>query len=417
MQLSDLKKINLPDEPGVYFFKNSAGKILYIGRATSLRDRVRSYFAKDLSSARGGLIVGMVEKSASIDFIATDSVLEAIILESNLIRKYQPYHNTKEKDDKSFNYVVITRENWPRVMTVRGKDVHAVYKPAQIKYLFGPFPYGKVFQEAIKIIQRIFPFYDTQLPVDEIKKGIPASRLRFNQAIGRYPRADIERKDYLRTINHLKLFFEGKKKKLVAELTREMKNYAKQKEFEKAGEMKRRLFAITHIQDVALIRDEVKNIIKGNDTNFRIEAYDIAHLSGKNTVGVMVVVENGEVKKSEYRKFKIYGKSFNKSNDIANLKEILIRRLKHFNWSLPKLIVVDGGVAQKNAAEEVLSGRDFNIAVVAVVKDERHKPKDIIGLQNIIDRRKKEILLANSEAHRFAIAYHKLLRKKAFVPR
>ena len=127
-----LKKIKLPDSPGVYFFKRNS-EILYIGRATSLKDRVRSYFSKDLIETRGQLIVSMIEKAKTLDFEKTDSVLEAIILESNLIKKYQPPYNTDEKDDKSFNYVVIINDDYPIVLLVRGKDLHLKAQSSKLK--------------------------------------------------------------------------------------------------------------------------------------------------------------------------------------------------------------------------------------------------------------------------------------------
>jgi len=146
---------------------------------------------------------------------------------------------------------------------------------------------------------------------------------------------------------------------------------------------------------------------------FRIEAYDIAHMGGKNMVGVMVVVEDGEVNKNEYRKFKI--RTQNDANDTGALREVLERRLAHTEWAYPALIVVDGGVAQINIAKKVLNSIKSSISIVSVLKDEKHKPKAIMGDDKMGLKYKKEILLANSEAHRFAIAYHKKTRNKNFL--
>ena len=142
----------------------------------------------------------------------------------------------------------------------------------------------------------------------------------------------------------------------------------------------------------------------------RIEAYDIAHMSGKNMVGVMVVVEDGEVVKSEYKKFKI--RTQDNANDTGALSEVLERRLVHQEWTYPNLIVVDGGVAQINAAQKILSRFNLDIAVVAAVKDEKHKPKDILGDKNLVAKYKREILLANSEAHRFSLVRHRRARSR-----
>ncbi len=146
----------------------------------------------------------------------------------------------------------------------------------------------------------------------------------------------------------------------------------------------------------------------------RIEAYDIAHMGGKNMVGVMTVVENGEPEKSEYKKFKIRTQA--NTNDTGALAEILERRLAHKEWVYPNLIVVDGGIAQINVARVILSRVALDIPVVSVVKDEKHKPKAIMGDEKFSLKYKREILLANSEAHRFAIAYHKKMRTKNFLP-
>ncbi|OGG54762.1 hypothetical protein A3D62_00370 [Candidatus Kaiserbacteria bacterium RIFCSPHIGHO2_02_FULL_49_11] len=412
MKSLDLKKKKLPDSPGVYLFRGPKRKILYIGKATSLKDRVRSYFVRDIAEIRSPLIEKMIKDSKNIEYIETDSVLEALILEANLIKKHQPLYNTDEKDDKSFHYVVITKEKFPRVLTVRGKDLLSLKtKNLQLKTLHGPFPHGLQFKEAMKIIRKIFPYFDTKHPVEEMLTKGKGKHVRFNQSIGIYPgRQDepLDEKEYRRTIRHLQLFLEGKKQSILTELKRDMKRHAKAQEFEKAAGLKRNIFALSHIRDVSLIKEEYR-APKATDRTFRIEAYDVAHISGKQTVGVMTVVEDGEVHKNEYRKFKI---SKDANNDVAALREILLRRLAHSEWPYPRLIVVDGGVAQVNAAKKVLEGLGYEIPVVGVVKDEHHRPRGFAGDKTHIPEREKEIILGNSEAHRFAISYHRARRGK-----
>lgn len=437
MNSQDIKeKIKkLPDAPGVYFFR-SGKKILYIGKATSLRDRVGSYFSGNIEESRGPLISKMLSEFDGISFKKTDSVLEAIILEANLIKEYQPPANIMEKDDRSFNYVVITKEDFPRVLIVRARELEKFFlgtslekhgnfllkissfsrqsrsksfsredasKNFLIKHLFGPFPNGGQLKEAMKIVRKMFPFRDKCLPGQK--------RPCFNRQIGLCPgvcTGEISKAEYGKQIKNIVLFFEGNKKKLVKNLEKEMKTLAKKREFEKATEIKRKIFALYHIQDVSLLKAENLPGITATKM-FRIESYDIAHLSGTNVVGVMVVVEDGEVKKSDYRKFKI--KNNPGVNDTKALSEILTRRLRHTEWSMADLIVVDGGVAQKRAAEKVLKSNNSGIPVVAVVKDERHRPKGILGGKKWL-RYEREILLANAEAHRFAIGFHKHLRGK-----
>lgn len=391
----------LPDHPGVYLFRGNKREILYIGKATSLRSRVTSYFRRDLIETRGPIIVGMVEAAKKIDFIETDSVLEALILEAHLIKKHQPPYNTKEKDNKSFNYVVITKEDFPRVITMRGRELEN--SEQKIRYSFGPFPQGGALRDALVIVRKIFPFRDTCTP----HKGIPC----FNAQIGLCPgvcAGTISKKEYSKLIMRIKLFFEGKKKILIRKLEKEMRQHAARMEFEEASRIKKMLFALSHIQDVALLKADFEKHLANNES-FRIEAYDVAHISGTNTVGVMVVVENGQVQKGQYRKFKIRTST---NDDNASLREMLSRRFGHVEWSMPKLIVVDGGRAQVNTAEQALKEWGLAIPVLGIVKDERHRPKNILGKKNLVDSHGNAALLANNEAHRFAISYHRDLRSR-----
>jgi excinuclease ABC subunit C len=227
----------------------------------------------------------------------------------------------------------------------------------------------------------------------------------------------------LQNIKNIKLFFEGKKKQILRNLKKEMNAYAKTREFEKASEIKRQIFALQHINDIALLKVDSFSDTKilSSAPSFRIEAYDIAHLGGKNMVGVMTVVDlpagrqgMGEVAKNEYKRFKI--RTQKDTNDTGALKEVLERRLAHTEWLYPSFVVVDGGAAQINAAEGVMRRAKLDIPVVSVVKDERHKARGIMGGKAITRKYKREILLANSEAHRFAINYHKNMRNKNFLP-
>ena len=407
MNSQGIQKIisKLPDTPGVYQFKRGK-KIIYIGKATSLRDRVKSYFNKDIVNTRSPLISKMLTKFDVIDFIKTDSVLEALILEAHLIKKHQPEANIKEKDNKSFNFVVITKEDFPRVLIVRGRELlnsHFMKEELyDISHSFGPFPNGSQLREAMKIIRKMFPFRDRCTPL--------SGKQCFNRQIGLCPgvcAGEISQVDYGKQIKNIVLFFEGNKKQLLKNLEKQMKSFAQKKEFEKANVIKHTLFTLNHIRDISLIKDDMSKTVF--DTEFRIESYDIAHMSGKNVVGVMTVVEDGEIKKSDYRKFKI--KDNPGVNDTKALSEVLSRRLAHIEWRLPDLVVVDGGIAQKRVVEKILEKNNIKIPVVSVVKDERHKPREILGDKKWL-KYEREILLSNNEAHRYAISFHKHLREK-----
>ncbi|HPK14098.1 MAG TPA: GIY-YIG nuclease family protein [Candidatus Paceibacterota bacterium] len=393
MKIKDLKKNNLPDKPGVYFFKKGKD-ILYIGKATSLKSRVRSYFSKDLINTRGPMILDMVTLADNIVWQETDSVLEALIAEANLIKKYQPKYNTKEKDNKSFNYVCLTKEDLPRVLIERER----LLEKDKYQAVYGPFPKGGELKEALGIIRRIFPFLDN----DSVKKN----NKQFYDQLKLNPSSQIE---YKKNIKHLKLFFQGKKKSILSSLKKEMMKKALEQKFEQASEIKRKIFALEHINDISLIKKESLSYQNG----FRVEAYDIAHMSGLNMVGVMVVLENGQPSKKEYRKFIIRTRS--KADDIGALREVLERRLKHIDWPLPSLIVLDGGLAQKNIGEKVLKENKIKIPIISVVKDERHKPKVILGERSLSHKYKELILIANSESHRFAINFHTKKRNQKFL--
>ncbi len=458
------RKGRIPDTPGVYFFLGRprsglargslhpkparAGRVLYIGRAASLRNRVRSYFAPDIAEKRSSWIAKMLTEAKSINFRKTDSVLEAILLEAYLIKKLQPPYNTEQKDDKSFNCIVITDESFPALMVARQKNIDfssVRIKPARrnlgaggdeglkIRAVYGPFPHGEELQTALKIIRKIFPFRDdTCTPCPQSIRGHSnilknvgmLCRPCFNRQIGLCPgvcTGEIREREYAKTIRNIRLFFEGKKPRLLKLLKSEMNAAAKAQEFEKASVVKKTIFALQHIQEVALLKTFNFTL---STFNFRIEAYDLSHFGGKEIVGAMAVVLNGVAQKSEYRLFKLRG--IRSQNEVAGLQEIIRRRLNHPEWLFPDLIVVDGNEVQKNAAEKILKEWGRVIPVAAVVKDERHRPREIlnkmlaVGQPSYIPRNvgiwseqqelHAAILLANSEAHRFVLKFQRRQR-------
>ncbi|MDB5244401.1 MAG: UvrABC system protein [Parcubacteria group bacterium] len=410
MQRSELAKFELPDCPGVYLFKQGR-KVLYVGKATSLRDRVRSYFDDDLIATRGPRVVDMVTKADRVAYETTPTVLEALVREAALIREYRPSGNSEGKDDKTFLYALITDEEIPRVLAVRGKDIDFKTKTTNVGFKFkgahGPFPSGAQLREGLRLIRRIFPFYDTPKPVGAKSKH-QVARIEFNTQINQYPR-DFNPKGYKRTIKHVELFLSGRVNELRRTLEKEMRELAKEECFEEAAETRRQLFSLDHIQDVSLIKDENLEEAREKLGGERIEAYDTAHLAGTNAIGVMTVIQDGMPVKKEYRTFNIRG--VKKNDDIASLKELLTRRFSHPEWAYPKVIVIDGGTTHKKAAEGALAEMGVGIPVAAVVKDERHRPREVLGGKRagITDA---DAVLANSEAHRFSLSRHRLARSR-----
>lgn len=434
MERAELKRFELPDCPGVYLFKRGR-EVLYVGKATSLRDRVRSYFDDDLIATRGPRIVDMVTKATSVAHEPTPTVLEALVREAALIRHHHPPANAEGKDDKTFLYACITDEEIPRVLAIRGSNLDFKNKrtltrsnlvePGQkLKAIYGPFPSGVQLREGLRLIRRIFPFFDTPKPITAKTPSTAlgagkhhTARVEFYTQLGLYPR-EIDKKTYRKSIKNVELFLAGRTKELRIKLNKDMKAAIKAEEFEEAATIRNQLFSLDHIQDVSLIRDENLDALRqaqGRSAG-RIEGYDTAHLAGTNAIGVMVVVEDGIPIKKEYRTFNIRGstsspQAADRKNDIASLKELLNRRFGHLEWSYPNTIVVDGGKTQKKAAEEALAALGIEIPVASVVKDERHRPREILGARRA-GITEADAVLANAEAHRFSLARHRRARSK-----
>ena len=435
MTREELNALKLPENPGVYIFRGPKREILYIGKAASLRDRVRSYFASDIADTRSSAIAQMAQNAKTLTWVETGSVLEALILEANLIKQHQPPYNIREKDNKSFNYLIVTKEDYPRVLIIRGRELFDPLKPsyrqAELKATYGPFPHGASLKEALKIVRKIFPFRDTCTPCGEVKpprrgllrgvtsqhsndKALPCKPC-FNAQIGLCPgvcSGEVTKEEYARQVAHITTLFSGNFKGLKRQLAREMKSAAKEERFEDAKILHRQIIALEHIRDVSLIKDEHRLSSGGPSASVRIEAYDTAHTGGTETVAVMAVVSNGEPIKEAYRKFKIHTAT---NDDVAALKEVLVRRLAHNEWQLPRVFVVDGGTAQLRVAERVLKSAGLMIPVVGVVKNDRHKPERLIGDSRMAKLYEKEIVLANAEAHRFAISWHRRRRRTALL--
>jgi excinuclease ABC subunit C len=285
---------------------------------------------------------------------------------------------------------------------MRIREYEKRFSKKDVQEVYGPFASLSQLRTAMKIIRTMFPYRDTC--------EVGFTRPCFNAQIKLCPGVcvgTISEVDYKRHISNIKKLFEGKKTEIKKSLEKDMKEYAKKHMFEKAAHTRNTLFALDHIKDISLIQEE--NIVSFKDKAFRIEGYDVAHISGTSRVGVMTVIVGKEKEKNEYRKFKL---SEGVNDDYGGLRDILLRRFAHKEWTYPDLIVIDGGQAQKEVAEKVLASLSLSIPCVSVVKNERHKPKNILGDKVHVDYHKKEILLVNSEAHRFAISYHKLLRDK-----
>lgn len=432
-----IKKKVLPDTPGVYFYYDDKGRLLYVGKATSLKRRVSSYFNK----AHERRIEEMVSQIAKIDYIQTPTVIEALVLEANKIKALKPKYNILQRDDKTFLYLTISNESYPRPVLVRGHELkqmginpfqQELSAKAKKKFLrvFGPYTSGRSLKIALDLIRKIVPWSDCQPPeVTGRKRGC------FNSQIGKCPgvcTGKISKKDYRRYIRQLILFFDGKKLRLEKEIEREMKKAAKELKFEEAAVYRRRLRALEHIQDIALLSKEDYELpfssVEEEVINLdgRIEAYDISNISGTSATGAMVVFDQGKPAKSKYRKFKI--KTIQGPNDTGMMEEMIRRRLARAQrypnaWPLPEVMVIDGGKPQVNRVQEVLDEFQIHVPIVGLAKGVDRKQDRLVfdrnnkDLARVVLRGKEIFQKARDEAHRFAVKYHRTLRGKTLIKR
>ncbi len=422
----------LPDAPGVYFYYDLKNKLLYIGKATSLKKRVGSYFVGKKENQRTADLVANI---ARIDYLQTGSVLEALVLEANNIRTHKPPYNIAGRDDKSFIYLCLTNEDFPKPVLMRGLDLERLGIQPFSKFLqlkarrqflavYGPYLSARSLKIALDLVRRFIPWSTCNPP--EVSGS---SKPCFDAQIGKCPgvcAGTILPKEYRRNIRKLMLFFSGRKDTLLKQLKREMNAAARANEFEKAASLRDRVFALEHVQDIGLLMRE-EFIDKADDINKhinalgRIEAYDIANISGTSNVGSMVVFEAGKPNKSEYRKFKIKG--FEGANDVGAMEEMLRRRLTRNKvsphaWPLPDIMIIDGGEGQVNRVNEVLKEMDLKIPVIGIAKGFDRKQDRLVydttnaELRRVAQAFKDTFQKARDEAHRFAGSYHRVLRSR-----
>ncbi len=407
------KIADFPRTPGVYVFRGARKKVLYVGKATSLHDRVRQYFSGH--DTRGARIVRLVASATDVDVIETDTVVEALLLEAELIKKYQPPYNIDGKDDKSFSYFVMTKEQFPRVIMLRQTDLHKgkyqdpMYTRGKV---FGPYTSREQMKIALKIIRKIFPFHDRS---EKSEKG--CLHYQIGLCPGPYDDA-INEKAYKKNMRNISLFLSGRKKMLVKKLEKEMHAHARKEEFENAEKVKRQIFALTHINDIALMKKE-NAFARIGARGVRVEAYDISHIGGEHMVASMVVFVDGVPDKSQYRKFKV--QSVDGVNDVGAMREVLARRMNHLDdWGVPQLIVLDGGKGHINMVDDLWQKCGITIPVIAVAKGPTRKNVDVyksafFPVHNALITDKGLLESVREEAHRFAIAYHKKLRAQKHV--
>lgn len=407
MALQD-KIRELPLTSGVYLMKDASGKVIYVGKAVSLRKRVQSYFRK--STAALSKTDLLVKKISAIDYIDTASEAEALILEASLVKQYDPKFNIELRDDKSYPFIELTNEKFPRISVQRPKVKKEGYT------YYGPYVNPPLIREALGIIRKIFHFRTCDPFPNK-------ACLDFHIGLCDAPCVkNISEKEYARNIKHVRFILEGKKDALYKNLKAQMEKSTREQNFEEAAKLRDQLRAIGALysgtKDINYYKEAEQLARAFNLPRMpeRIEAFDISNIMGNQAVGSMVSFLNGKPDKNNYRRFRI--KEVDGIDDFKMIAEVVrrrYRRLKEEKLIFPDLILIDGGKGQLSAAwgELVLLG--IRIPIISLAKREEeiflpNKRNPILLSKNSLGL--KLLQRIRDEAHRFAITYHRLLRSK-----
>ncbi len=363
----EAKLQTLPRSPGVYFHKSKTGEIIYVGKAAVLKNRVRQYFqsTRDMDVKTRAL----VEEIEDTDWTETESEIDALFLESEMVKRYMPRYNILLRDDKSQMFVRIDmKSEWPTVTFTRNPaDDDAEY--------FGPYYNGFAIKKALRYLRRVFPYY-TKPP----KAG---ARPDLDAHIGLSPRPTTTSEEYKASLRQLIRYFEGGRKAIVRDIEKKMHQAAKLHDFETATAYRNKLNDLKALQQRIMFGDkEFLDISKDKAlgdlvTLFglskipaRIEGYDISHMGGTNVVASMVVFSNGVSDRANYRKFKL---QIERNDDYANMQEVITRRFSEKNiksWGVPDLILIDGGKGQLESGIKALAHHAIHIPIISIAKRE-----------------------------------------------
>lgn len=416
----------LPSAPGVYFHKNQKGEVIYVGKAAVLKNRVRQYFQNTEKDPKTEALVAEIFDT---DWIVVETEMDALFLESEMIKRYMPQWNILLRDDKTVSYVRIDMNNpVPYVSTTRNPiDDGATY--------IGPFYAKNTILKALRILRKIFPFYEK--PYDGKKT--------LNSDLGLTPGIEIGKatpKEYKKNLRFLIRYLNGDREKLILDLEKQMKAAASLGDFEEAARLRDEYFGLKGLKRKIVFSDkefldlssdqalqELKQLLRLKEPPRRIEGYDISHISGTNTVASMVVFQNGASDRTAYRKFKIRSSH---NDDTASMYEVIFRRLKHQEWPFPDLIILDGAAPQLSAVLKLLE--PAHIPVIGRNKSGDHTRNAdvnlVIPVRNLDGSYEyqsrlykndshlaKLIARIDEESHRFAITYHRQLRSKQLLGR
>ena len=386
-QALQAKLKTLPRTPGVYFHKSASGEVIYVGKAAVLKNRVRQYFQD--SRGRDNKTMALVAEIFDTDWIETESEVDALFLESEMIKRYMPRYNVLLRDDKSQMYVRIDmKSDWPTVSFTRNPaDDGAEY--------FGPFYNGFALKKALRYLRQIFPYLTHQRRPGQSK---------LDEDLGLSPKISDGSDAYKAGLRKLISYIKGNRKAIAVELERDMKTAAGLHDFERAASLRNKLSAMQELQRRVMFGDkefldiskdkalsDLAKLLGLKNIPVRIEGYDISHMSGRQVVASMVVFTNGASNRAEYRKFKVG----EKNDDTGNMYEVIFRRLGERNiksWGRPDLLLIDGGKGQLSAAIKARDERGIKLPIISIAKREEeiiiHKTGSQIDLTRIEELQK-----------------------------
>jgi excinuclease ABC subunit C len=418
-----------PTSPGVYLLKDSAGRVIYVGKAKNLRSRASSYFLR--AAQEEARTAHWVDEIADADYIQCESEVDALLVESRLIKDIQPKHNKELKDDKTFPYLMITvREDFPRVEVTREPKQRGVK-------LYGPFTSVGALRGAVQVLQRIFKFRTCSLDIDDgdprWKWFRPCLLASIDQCTAPC-NLRIDKETYRRDIHRLQMFLEGKKEKLLKQMREEMLAASEAREYETAAKLRDELKLLEsldrrgdlekHAQPEVFYIDPKKGlgglrkVLQLSKTPRTIEGIDIAHLGGGETVASVVQFLDGLPFKPGYRRYRI--RSVTGVDDFRSIHEVVgrrYRRLTDEGGVFPDIVLIDGGKGQLNAAASAFAEQKISpptLLSLAKRDEEIFLPGVAESLR--LSRHAYALRLlqyVRDEAHRFAQHYHHILRRKS----
>lgn len=357
----------LPATPGVYFHKSATGEIIYVGKAAVLKNRVRQYFQskKDFDVKT----LALVNEIADTDWLETESEIDALFLESEMVKRYMPRYNILLRDDKSQTFIRIDmKSEWPTVTFTRNPaDDGADY--------YGPYYNGFAIKKALRYLRKVFAYF-TKTPNVPRKPDLDVH-------LGLSPGMQTTSAAYKHELKKLVQYIKGGRVALVKDIEKAMNAAAKRQDFEEAAKQRNRLFNLKSLQQKIMFGDkefldiskdqalsDLQMLLQLPKAPARIEGYDISHMSGTNAVASMVVFTNGVSNRAEYRKFKM---TIQRNDDTANMAETITRRFSEKNkkaWGVPDFILIDGGKGQLHAAAVAMSNQNVAVPIVGIAKRE-----------------------------------------------